>query len=228
MSVPMSTAAANSAIVILLVLMQCQSLMGKPAARETFSASSSSAGETEGPRASLVDLIHSVLATTSTKNANVTRQVIRASDLTGRTRRSAEVTGNSRSRIFSARLGSDPWARHLGNPCHSSGGSATSAADVLGVSGREAAVSAFAGNTLSTLRQLTAALPSTTECPDFELGSLPPMPNLSGGAFTTEQLTALYRSFHSLAAHFHFMKRDWQHGRSCTTHPERIIRHADR
>ena len=42
-------------------------------------------------------------------------------------------------------------------------------------------------------------------------------------AFPPELLHAIYNSFHSLSAHFHFMLADWRRGRSCSasrTHSE--------
>ena len=62
-------------------------------------------------------------------------------------------------------------------------------------------------------------------CADLGLfASLPPMPNFalfpressSSTAFPSELLHAMYTSFHSLSAHFHFMRADWRRGRSCS------------
>ena len=72
----------------------------------------------------------------------------------------------------------------------------------------------------------------TESCADIGLlATLPPMPDFasfprestSSTPFPSELLHAIYNSFHSLSAHFHFMRADWRRGRSCSasgTHSE--------
>ena len=65
----------------------------------------------------------------------------------------------------------------------------------------------------------------TESCADLGLlATLPPMPDFaafprgasaSAASFPSELLRAIYASFHSLSAHFHFMRADWRRGRSC-------------
>ena len=64
----------------------------------------------------------------------------------------------------------------------------------------------------------------TESCADLGLlATLPPMPDFaafprgsaSAATFPSELLRAIYASFHSLSAHFHFMRADWRRGRSC-------------
>ena len=50
-----------------------------------------------------------------------------------------------------------------------------------------------------------------------------PRESSSSPTFPSELLHAIYTSFHSLSAHFHFMRADWRRGRSCPgrgTHSE--------
>ena len=43
-----------------------------------------------------------------------------------------------------------------------------------------------------------------------------PRESASAATFPSELLRAIYASFHSLSAHFHFMRADWRRGRSCS------------
>ena len=43
-----------------------------------------------------------------------------------------------------------------------------------------------------------------------------PRESASAATFPSELLRDIYASFHSLSAHFHFMRADWRRGRSCS------------
>ena len=65
------------------------------------------------------------------------------------------------------------------------------------------------------------------QCSEHSLDSLPGMLNSTLGgpsseqpsSFSVEQLRSLYDQFYSLAAHFHFIAKDWDEGWVCL--PER-------
>lgn len=145
-----------------------------------------------------------------------------------RTKRSI-VTGTSYGLIFSSRIGDDQWSRHLANPCRSSGSSdASSSDDVLGVQGREGEIAAFSSSTLGSIRELRGLL-ATSQCPDISLDILAALPDFSSEReISDDLLRSVYTSFHSLSAHFHFMRKDWREGRSCGPRPIGIVRKAER
>ena len=157
---------------------------------------------------------------------------------------------SSGAEIFQERLGADPWSSILGNPCRAEPTPrAFAQEEVLDVAGRESEIKLMSSGVIQALRvlktdmvskhdetgnddwieilTLSSSPQSVDECQDQFAETLPPLPNVTAALttreFSVELLSDIYKSFYFLSAHFHFMRRDWLEGASCSRFPETLL-----